>query len=60
MNWGLSHETFAIQGMELKKALLLAPGYGTICPVNGEYITGLGQTIKTWRPENCPFKFCKI
>ena len=46
--------------MELKKALLLAPGYGTICPVKGEYITGLGQTIKTWRPENCPFKFCKI
>ena len=30
----LSHETFALLGMELKLPFLLAPGYGPIYPVN--------------------------
>ena len=30
----LSHETFALLGMELKLPFLLASGYGTIYPVN--------------------------
>ena len=34
MNWDLSHEAFALQGMQLKQPLLLAPGYGAAYPVN--------------------------
>ena len=49
--------------MEVKLSLLLAPGYGPICPNELKESTSLNEfksKIKTWKPENCPCKLCKI
>ena len=45
----------------LKQPLLLAPGYRAICPVKeSTSINKFRSKIKTWKPENCQCKLCKI
>ena len=43
--------------MELKQLLLLARGCGA---VSAKEVNEVRSEIKTWKPENCPCKLCKI
>ena len=43
--------------MELKQLLLLARGCGA---VSAKGVNEFRSEIKTWKPENCPCKLCKI